>query len=147
MGKTASEPSHSLLPQAGAIPYRLTAGGAVEVLLITNRQGEWIVPKGMLEPNLSEAEVAAVEALEEAGVVGQIVGTKVGSYEYDKWGQRCRVTLFAMRVDRLMDRWLEQGSRRRAWMGVDEATRRAAYAGLGEAIQKLSEKRTLARAS
>lgn len=61
-----------VLRQSGALPYRIKAG-KVEVLLVTStRHKHWIVPKGWIALGLSAAESAAKEALEEAGVCGQV---------------------------------------------------------------------------
>ena len=57
--------------QSAVVPYRLVKN-EIEVLLITTRKGRWIIPKGIIEPELSAAESAAKEALEEAGVKGEV---------------------------------------------------------------------------
>jgi 8-oxo-dGTP pyrophosphatase MutT (NUDIX family) len=44
----------------------------VEFLLIQTRGGRWIFPKGGVEPGLTNAQSAALEAFEEAGVHGRI---------------------------------------------------------------------------
>ena len=65
--------------QSAVIPYRLREG-RVEILLITSRKGKrWVVPKGILEPELTPAESAAKEAREEAGVSGRISAAPVAT--------------------------------------------------------------------
>src|SRR5690349_4267028 len=64
--------------QAGMIPYRRTDTG-LEILLITSkRRGNWIVPKGIIDPGETAIQSACKEAYEEAGVKGaadpQIIG-------------------------------------------------------------------------
>jgi len=44
----------------------------VEFLLVQTRGGRWIFPKGGVEPGLTQAQSAALEAFEEAGVHGRI---------------------------------------------------------------------------
>ncbi|MBV9182567.1 MAG: NUDIX domain-containing protein [Acidobacteria bacterium] len=44
----------------------------IEFLLVRTRKGRWIFPKGGLEPGLTRAQSAALEAFEEAGVHGRI---------------------------------------------------------------------------
>jgi 8-oxo-dGTP pyrophosphatase MutT (NUDIX family) len=44
----------------------------VEFLLVQTRGGRWIFPKGGVEPGLTHAQSAALEAFEEAGVHGKI---------------------------------------------------------------------------
>jgi 8-oxo-dGTP pyrophosphatase MutT (NUDIX family) len=70
--------------QAAAVCYRVRNGG-IEFLLVQTRgnvrtrgnartrsSGRWTFPKGKLEPGLTHAQVAALEAFEEAGVHGRI---------------------------------------------------------------------------
>jgi 8-oxo-dGTP pyrophosphatase MutT (NUDIX family) len=45
---------------------------AIEFLLVQTRGGRWIFPKGSAEPGLTQAQAAALEAFEEAGVHGRI---------------------------------------------------------------------------
>jgi 8-oxo-dGTP pyrophosphatase MutT (NUDIX family) len=44
----------------------------VELLLVQTRGGRWIFPKGGVEPGLTHAQSAAIEAFEEAGVHGKM---------------------------------------------------------------------------
>ena len=57
--------------QVAAVCYRLRGGG-IEFLLVQTRGGRWIFPKGGVEPGLTHAESAALEAFEEAGVHGRM---------------------------------------------------------------------------
>lgn len=57
--------------QVAAICYRIRSSG-VEFLLIRTRSGRWTFPKGGIEPGLTHAQAAALEAFEEAGVHGRI---------------------------------------------------------------------------
>jgi len=39
--------------QSGVVPFRL-AKGKVQILLVTSRSGKrWVIPKGIIEPDLS----------------------------------------------------------------------------------------------
>lgn len=107
--------------QSAVIPYRVT-DGRLEVLLITSRSGRrWIVPKGVIDPGRTAGESATNEAFEEAGVLGQISDAPIGDYEYEKWGGTCRVQLFLLRVETVLDDWPERDARRRQWMEATEA--------------------------
>ena len=54
----------SIYRQSGAVPFRVR-DGALEVLLITAVSSDhWIVPKGIVEPDLTPAASAAEEAHE-----------------------------------------------------------------------------------
>ena len=57
--------------QVAAVCYRRTAS-SLEFLLVNTSSGKWTFPKGRMSPWLSAGEAAAREALEEAGVRGQI---------------------------------------------------------------------------
>lgn len=127
--------------QSGVVPYRLRSGqrsGQLEVLLITSvKKGNWIVPKGIVEEGFSPAESAMKEALEEAGVVGHIVGEALGSYEQNKWGGTCRVELFAMHVDKELENWPEANVRKRQWVTIDGALEAVANRKLASVIAKI----------
>lgn len=106
--------------QSGVVPFRDSDSGR-EVLLITTRKtGRWIVPKGIIEPDLSPRDSAAKEALEEAGVLGDIVQGAGESYCFEKWRGECRATLFGLRVGEILEHWAEEGSRNRKWVPPQE---------------------------
>lgn len=110
-----------LFNQSGVVPYRL-AGPKLEVLLITSRRRKrWIIPKGIVEPDLSPAESAAKEALEEAGVTGILHPDEIGEYAYEKWGGVCRVKVFLLQVTRVLDAWEESFLRDRRWWPLADA--------------------------
>ena len=54
---------------------------AGEVLLIRDRNGYWVFPKGHVEPGESPEETARREVAEEAGVEARVVG-RIGETEY-----------------------------------------------------------------
>jgi 8-oxo-dGTP pyrophosphatase MutT (NUDIX family) len=57
--------------QVAAVCYRNGRRG-IEFLLVQTRSGRWIFPKGGVQPGLTHAQSAAMEAFEEAGVHGRI---------------------------------------------------------------------------
>ena len=57
--------------QVAAVCYRIRKRG-LEFLLVQTRGGRWIFPKGGVEPGLTHAQSAALEAFEEAGVHGRM---------------------------------------------------------------------------
>lgn len=116
------KPDH-FYKQSAVIPYRIN-GGQVEILLVTSRKkNRWVLPKGIREPDLSAAESAAKEALEEAGVEGTTSKKSVGRYSYDKWNGVCSVDVFPMRVETIHPEWLES-FRERVWVSTSEAATR-----------------------
>ena len=56
--------------QVAALPWRPTDEGR-QILMITSRETRrWVIPKGGRMAGKTDAEAAAVEAMEEAGVQG-----------------------------------------------------------------------------
>jgi len=125
-------PDMRKLVQAGAIPFR-HRDGDLEVLLITSRSsGDWIVPKGMIDPGLTPQEAAEQEAEEEAGVRG-VVGDLLGYAETAK----ARIALYAMEVQVELETYLEKGMRRRRWFAAKEAAEKVRDRDLGSLIKHL----------
>src|SRR5262245_51464665 len=100
------------IKQAAVIARR---GG--RVCLITSRgRKRWVFPKGCLEPGKSAGEIALQEAWEEAGIVGTLQREPVGSYLYEKAGNRYHVTVFLMQVTEVAEDWPEIEWRLRRWV-------------------------------
>ncbi len=112
--------------QVAALPYRLGPSG-IEILLITSRRTQrWIVPKGWTEKGSTPAADAAREALEEAGVSGEIAADPIGIFHYIKEmkhgvGVPCRVSLYPLKVTRQRRSWSEKAARETKWHSVPEA--------------------------
>ena len=125
--------------QSGVIPYRVV-DGSFEILLITSRRrGRWIIPKGIVELELTAAESACKEAAEEAGVVGSVSAAPVGEYQYQKWGGECTVQVFALEVHTVSDTWPEATTRERQWMPLDDAAQAVREPELQQLILTLPE--------
>lgn len=127
--------------QVGALCWRRTAEGELRVLLITSRDtGRWVIPKGWPMRNRTDAEAAAREAFEEAGVTGAVTGRSLGLYPYDKWMGKgrfvpCVVRVFALAVDGRAAEFPEQGQRRIKWFAPGKAARRVAEPELARIIR------------
>lgn len=106
--------------QAAAIPYRKSPFGGYEVLLVSCSRGGWGLPKGGVKRGQSPEAAAAAETLEEAGILGPVEET-LGSFRYRKRGRKNRVHVFPLRVERVLARWEEEGSRSRVWVSLVEA--------------------------
>ncbi|MBD0370204.1 MAG: NUDIX hydrolase [Pyrinomonadaceae bacterium] len=129
--------------QSGVIPYRLT-NEVLEIMLITSsRRARWIIPKGIVDAGSTPEESALKEAYEEAGIKGEAFTQELGEYEYEKWGGVCKVKVYLMRVESVLERWPESGARDRRWMTVEEAASMVKEAKLKELI--LSVPHSLAR--
>lgn len=124
--------------QSAVIPYRIV-DKQIEVMLVTSRKGtRWVVPKGLLEPEMTPAESAANEAWEEAGVRGEVNDEPVGHFTYDKWGGTCEVDVYLMHVTEERDAWLED-FRTRQWFSLDDAAAKVREKELREMISSLAQ--------
>jgi 8-oxo-dGTP pyrophosphatase MutT (NUDIX family) len=107
--------------QSGVLAYRRQAQ-QLEVLLITSRRrSRWIIPKGIVERNLSAAASAEKEAYEEAGITGVVEPIPLGTYTYRKSGYQWTVSVFPFEVTTVLVSWPEMLSRRRNWFNVRHA--------------------------
>ena len=108
--------------QACAVPYRRDEASGLEFCLITSAgRGDWIFPKGIVDPGETLQTTALKEAEEEAGLDGRLDDEPLGEYLYHKWGTTLRVTAFLMRVTAEHDDWLEADLRRRCWCDAQRA--------------------------
>ncbi|MER0237700.1 NUDIX hydrolase [Fulvimarina sp. MAC8] len=129
--------------QIAALPYRRSPEGALEVLLVTSRDtGRWVLPKGWPMPGKQLRRAAEIEAYEEAGVVGKTAKKPIGTYDYDKIESRkkrtpCRVHVFPMPVEDLLDKWPEHDQRRREWFAFKEAAKSVDEKDLRSLLGKL----------
>jgi 8-oxo-dGTP pyrophosphatase MutT (NUDIX family) len=115
-----------LLKQVAALPY-VETGSGLSVLLITTRGfGRWAIPKGWPKPSMPDAEMAAREAFEEAGITGEISARPIGNFLYTKrlhlfsWA-RCRVEVYPLRAGCQHLSWPEKASRRTMWVEPSKA--------------------------
>jgi len=137
----AAAPIARPIPQAAALCFRPIARSRAEILLITSRSGEWAIPKGRIDPGFSPPQAAANEALEEAGVRGQVIQESLGAFEYTKkggWatrpGLRCRVQVFPLLVEDLLEDWLEADFRKRRWVPAAKAHSQVDQPGLTQIL-------------
>lgn len=128
MTGSRTPPGPALKPrkQVAALPVMVDADGALRVLLITSRETQrLIIPKGWPMKGRKDYRAAAIEAREEAGLIGRVHRKPVGSYI--AWKRRaarfdyCRVKVYILEViSQLLD-WREKGQRRGVWLRVDDA--------------------------
>jgi 8-oxo-dGTP pyrophosphatase MutT (NUDIX family) len=134
------EPAH-IHVQSAVIPWR-TKDRARQVLLITSRSGKrWVVPKGIVEPDLTPADSAVKEAYEEAGIQGRVSKKSVGSYTYEKWGGICDVEVFVLKVNKELQDWPEADVRERCWFTPKEAAALVAEEKLAAMIRQVAKKK------
>lgn len=125
--------------QSGVLPYRIL-DEKIEILLITSRnKKKWIIPKGIIESGMKAYESAALEALEEAGVIGEILQDPLGNYKVKKWDGICEVLVYPMKVENETKQWLEDSFRERKWFSVDEAKEVIERGKLKKLLKELEE--------
>lgn len=126
--------------QAGAICYRRNAKGCLEVLLVgSRRNGRWGVPKGHIESRETSSATALREAFEEAGIIGDLESTPVGSFAYQKDSStNCyKVTVHLLKVSKIAVAFPEAGLRKTQWFLLKDASGRAAQPGLRTLLSRL----------
>ncbi|KDP29264.1 hypothetical protein JCGZ_16653 [Jatropha curcas] len=144
---------------AGCIPFKYrscdknedgTCEKVVEVLMINSNSGPGLLfPKGGWENDETVEEAAAREALEEAGVRGDLMGLCpfqhfLGHYEFksktlqDEFCPEglCKAAMFALLVKEELQSWPEQNTRRRSWLTIPEARECCRYKWMEEALEE-----------
>ncbi len=107
--------------QYAALPWRVGEAGGVEIMLATSRDTKrWVIPKGWPMKGRKPHIAAAIEAVQEAGLVGKIAKVKFGEYFYEKRIKGgaaflCRVEVFSLRVERQRKNWPEKKERATLW--------------------------------
>jgi 8-oxo-dGTP pyrophosphatase MutT (NUDIX family) len=133
--------------QVAALCWRTAP--ALEVLLVTSlRTRRWILPKGWPHADLTPAQSAAREALEEAGVTGEIAAEAFGHYHYlkEKGGSAlpCRVEIFPLHATGSRRAFPERGAREILWLPVEQAAARVSESGLKRILQSFGKARRAA---
>ena len=125
--------------QSSVIPYRVRDGKAEILVIASSKKHHLVVPKGIKDPGLSPRESAAREALEEAGIEGEVAETALGSYSCEKWGATCTVAVYPMKVTRVIaeEEW-EENHRGRQWVSPEKAIRELKQKELGPLVEKLA---------
>jgi 8-oxo-dGTP pyrophosphatase MutT (NUDIX family) len=126
--------------QVAALCWRRSKKG-LRILLITSRDtGRWVLPKGWPMRNRTEAEAAAREAFEEAGLRGEVGKRSIGIYTYQKSLGAGRsipvvVRLFPLETRELLREYPESGQRRVRWFSPEKAAQRVAEPELRQLIR------------
>ena len=140
MSNLPRKPRH----QVAALPVRVDPEGQLRVFLITSRGTQrFIIPKGWPMKGRKNHRAAAIEAQEEAGLIGRVQKKAIGSYTY--WKRRpdhfdyCRVEVFVLDVRHQLPDWKEKEQRQGAWLLVDDAANLVDDPGLVDIIRTLPD--------
>ena len=108
--------------KVAAVCYRIRPGG-IQFLLVQTRSGRWTFPKGSVEPGLTHAQAAALEAFEEAGVHGRMEEAPFTRYIHHKQRNssvaQIMVSAHLCEVSRLEPP--PEPGRNRTWYSVERA--------------------------
>lgn len=111
--------------RVAVIPVERRKGKCRLVLITKRRHKDWIVPSGKPEAKLSDKRVAALEAFEEAGVVGKleklddVPSLTMRSHS----GKKRKVKVYGLLVSKKLDRWPERKQRKRRIVKANELDR------------------------
>lgn len=111
--------------QFAALPFRHE--DRLQVMLVSSRETRrWVLPKGWPIKGMKPHSVAALEALEEAGLLGKIAKRPIGAYHYVKRmpngaALTCAVEVFPFRVEKQRKSWPERDQRTTGWFDAQEA--------------------------
>jgi 8-oxo-dGTP pyrophosphatase MutT (NUDIX family) len=135
------------LVQVAALCWR--SSPRLEILLVTSlRTRRWILPKGWPQDGMSLAQSAANEALEEAGVIGDIAAEPIGRYHYlkEKNGSAlpCAVDVFSLLVTNEHGTWAEMEKRQKLWLTAERAAAKVAETGLRRLLADFARARKAA---
>ncbi|KAL9240012.1 hypothetical protein vseg_014276 [Gypsophila vaccaria] len=138
---------------AGCVPFRYRSSSesdeaefedVVEVLMINSTSGPGLLfPKGGWENDETVEEAARREAIEEAGVKGDLMG-HIGYYEFksktlqDEFSPEglCKASMFALLVKEELEHWPEQSTRQRKWLTIPEALECCRHPWMRQALEE-----------
>ena len=145
-----SSSSTEELRQVAALPMR-SEKGSIQVCLVTTRETRgWTIPKGWPMRDIKDCRAAAIEAEQEAGLLGKAGKEPVGEFFY--WKRRdfhfdlVRVFVYQLDVTGHLPVWREMGEREVRWFTPRDAALLVEEPGLSELLAGL-EARTQQRES
>lgn len=112
-------------------------------IVLVSRQGskEWIHPKGRRIPGMSGRGSARREAYEEGGLRGRIHSGQKTVVKCRQGGKKVLLTLYTMRVEKMLKRWPESRKRDRIVVSTAKAARLLRCPGMREGLRALIKKK------
>ncbi len=121
--------------QIGALPYFFRGGELQLVIVMNSSQSRWIIPKGQPETGMSRQDVAVMEAMEEAGVIGICrPGLRFPCY---RKGEKL-LYIYPLKVSTVLKKWPEMEWRKRAVLPAPKALKMISDPELAECLQRLT---------
>ena len=113
----------STLPvqQVGVVPFRIVQQQIQFCLITGRRSGRWRYPKGHMKPYETPHDAAAAEALEEAGIRGELGDAPLKTLHFVKGGRPHSLAMYLMHVEAIRIKWKESKERFRIWASVENA--------------------------
>jgi 8-oxo-dGTP pyrophosphatase MutT (NUDIX family) len=142
MAVANTKPKKKTYKQYAALPYTVRDGQLLVMLVTSRETGRWVIPKGWPEKNMAPSQVAAMEAFEEAGLIGDVASKSFATFQYYKRlsennRKRCRVEVFLFAVHQELDDWREKEQRKREWMPPEQAATCVFEKGLIKLLRNL----------
>jgi CYTH domain-containing protein len=123
--------------QIGALPYLFRGGRLYLVIVMNSAQTRWIIPKGQPDPDMSRQDVAVMEAMEEAGVIGSCLpGLRVPCCHK---GEKV-LYVYPLKVTTVLKKWPEMEWRKRAVLPVAKALKMISDPELTQCLQSLTSR-------
>ena len=121
--------------QIGALPYFFRGGELQLVIVMNSSQSRWIIPKGQPETGMSRQDVAVMEAMEEAGVIGSCrPGLRLPC---QRKGEKL-LYIYPLKVSTVLKKWPEMEWRKRAVLPAPKALKMISDPELAECLQRLT---------
>jgi len=128
---------HALEHQIAALPYLFRSGRLYLVIVTNSAQSRWIIPKGQPEPDMPRQDVAVMEAMEEAGVIGSCVP---GLRAFCRRKGEKTLSIYPLKVTTVLKKWPEMEWRKRAVLPVNKALKMISDPELSDCIRRLTSR-------
>lgn len=131
-----------LYTQIAALPYIFIKDELMICLITTRETKRLIIPKGWPKIGVPSYEMAAIEAKEEAGLIGSIDKKSIGTYNYKKRLHifariTCEVKIYPLKVDQQLIDFPEKTQRTLHWLTIKEAAEQVSEADLAKLLLSL----------
>lgn len=120
--------------QIGALPFLYRRGHLHLVIVTNSAQSRWIIPKGHPEPEMTRQDVAVMEAMEEAGVIGNCIPGLRSSCSHK--GEQT-LAIYPLRVTTVLKKWPEMEWRKRVVLPADKALKMISDPELADCVRRL----------